>query len=442
MRSPTGSRANQPANPSHARQLPIATRFTALWHAIQWDVDDGHCDSPQALMFSDDGTIPNNPRLPFLVYRSAIDLSGTPDPEDVIERTFARHGWGDMWRNGIYPYVHYHSMIHEVLAVARGRARVQFGGPQGEELDLAARRRHGAARRHRPSVPVGGARADGDRRLSEERQIRSLPRQQGRARRARSRPSPTCRCPTPTPSTVQMVRSSRCGVERRTRQVMSDWRSFWDSEHSIYVNARHKDVHYREIAEQIAAFVPSPAARVLDYGSGDAIHADRVAAVAAEVMLCDAAPSVRAAMAARFAGNPRIKVISPEEVAALPDGRLDLIVTNSVAQYLTEDELTRLLRDVPPAARARRDADLRRRDPARRRRAERRLGAAALRRQARLPDRGPDRAGEDQRVALSQDPQHARHRAIHAKRSSCGSSPTPDLPPSGSRATWSTIRRA
>ena len=124
---------------------------------------------------------------------------------------------------------------------------------------------------------------------------------------------------------------------------MSDWRSFWDSEHSIYVNARHKDVHYREIADQIAAFVPGPSARVLDYGSGDAIHADRVAAVAAEVTLCDAAPSVRAAMAARFAGNPRIKVISPEEVVALPDGQLDLIVTNSVAQYLTEDELTRLL---------------------------------------------------------------------------------------------------
>lgn len=124
---------------------------------------------------------------------------------------------------------------------------------------------------------------------------------------------------------------------------MSDWRSFWDSEHSIYVNARHKDVHYREIADQIAAFVPLLSARVLDYGSGDAIHADRVAAAAAELMLCDSAPSVRASMAARFAGNPRIKVISPEEVAALPDGRLDLIVSNSVAQYLTEDELTRLL---------------------------------------------------------------------------------------------------
>jgi SAM-dependent methyltransferase len=124
---------------------------------------------------------------------------------------------------------------------------------------------------------------------------------------------------------------------------VSDWRSFWDSEHSIYVNARHKDVHYRDIAEQIAAFVPGTDARVLDYGSGDAAHADLVAAAAAEVMLCDAAPSVRKAMAARFAATPRIKVIAPEEVQALPDRRLDLIVTNSVAQYLTEDELTRLL---------------------------------------------------------------------------------------------------
>ena len=92
--------------------------------------------APLALLFADDGAIPNNPRLPFLLYRGAVDLSGTPDPEDVIEKTFARHGWGDMWRNGIFPYVHYHSMIHEALGVARGRARVRFGGEKGEEIEL------------------------------------------------------------------------------------------------------------------------------------------------------------------------------------------------------------------------------------------------------------------------------------------------------------------
>jgi uncharacterized protein YjlB len=91
---------------------------------------------PAALMFSDDGSIPNNPHLPFLVYRGAIDLSGTPDPETVIEKTFGRCGWGEMWRNGIYPYVHYHSMIHEALGIARGRAKVRFGGNNGEVLEI------------------------------------------------------------------------------------------------------------------------------------------------------------------------------------------------------------------------------------------------------------------------------------------------------------------
>jgi uncharacterized protein YjlB len=92
--------------------------------------------APLALMFADDGAIPNNPRLPFLLYRNGMDLAGTPNPEEVIEKTFNRHGWGDMWRNGIFPYVHYHSMIHEALGIARGRARVRFGGDKGEEIEL------------------------------------------------------------------------------------------------------------------------------------------------------------------------------------------------------------------------------------------------------------------------------------------------------------------
>jgi ubiquinone/menaquinone biosynthesis C-methylase UbiE len=126
-------------------------------------------------------------------------------------------------------------------------------------------------------------------------------------------------------------------------EAMSGWQSFWDSAHSIYVSARHKDVHYREIADQIAAFVPRAGARVLDYGCGEATHADRVAAVAGEVLLCDAAPSVRAAIAARFGANPRIRTLAPAEVAQLPEHSIDLIVANSVTQYLTPAELDGLL---------------------------------------------------------------------------------------------------
>jgi uncharacterized protein YjlB len=92
---------------------------------------------PQTFLFADDGVIPNNPRLPFVVYRRAIDLLGTPHPEATIEKVFKTNGWVDMWRNGIFPYVHYHSMIHEGLGIARGRARVRFGGEKGEEVELS-----------------------------------------------------------------------------------------------------------------------------------------------------------------------------------------------------------------------------------------------------------------------------------------------------------------
>jgi len=124
---------------------------------------------------------------------------------------------------------------------------------------------------------------------------------------------------------------------------MTTWREFWDSAHSIYVSDRHKDVHYRDVAEQLAAFVPSLDARVLDYGCGEAIHAGIVADRAREVLLCDAAASVRAAIAARFAGNPKIKVLAPEDVERLPAASLDLIFANSLVQYLTEVELDRML---------------------------------------------------------------------------------------------------
>ena len=55
-----------------------------------------------------------------------------------MEALFGANGRGDSWRNGIYGYVHYHSRIHEVLGVARGTAKVQFGGKKGRTLSLKA----------------------------------------------------------------------------------------------------------------------------------------------------------------------------------------------------------------------------------------------------------------------------------------------------------------
>ena len=92
----------------------------------------------QAFRFEDDGETPNNPRLPLLVYRAALKLAGEHDPAAPFERAFARHGWGDGWRNGIYPFLHFHTATHEVLGIARGRATVEFGGAKGQVLTVEA----------------------------------------------------------------------------------------------------------------------------------------------------------------------------------------------------------------------------------------------------------------------------------------------------------------
>ena len=123
---------------------------------------------------------------------------------------------------------------------------------------------------------------------------------------------------------------------------MDDWIDFYDSAHTIYVNARHRDVHFRQIAEDLTGYVAlarPPGATVLDYGCGEALHADIVAARAGRLLLVEPAPGVRARLAARFGANPRIEVCAPERLAALPDHSVDVVIMHSVAQYLTPQEL-------------------------------------------------------------------------------------------------------
>lgn len=121
------------------------------------------------------------------------------------------------------------------------------------------------------------------------------------------------------------------------------WRDFWNGEHAIYVSDRHKALHYRRIAQDIAAAVPSRDAAVLDVGCGEALSADLVAAASGRLILCEAAPTVRDKLRARFGALANLSVVSPEEVEALPDDSLDLVVANSLIQYLSEDELKRAL---------------------------------------------------------------------------------------------------
>ena len=87
-------------------------------------------------LLADDGIVPNNPLLPLLVYRAALDTGR--DAAEACERRFAENGWSGGWRGGVYPYHHYHTTAHEALGVVAGSARVRLGGENGALVDIAA----------------------------------------------------------------------------------------------------------------------------------------------------------------------------------------------------------------------------------------------------------------------------------------------------------------
>lgn len=76
----------------------------------------------------------SNPTLPVLTYRGVVP---TGDPA-AIEATLATNGWRPDWRDGVYPFHHYHSTAHEALACVVGAATVQLGGPNGSVATIRA----------------------------------------------------------------------------------------------------------------------------------------------------------------------------------------------------------------------------------------------------------------------------------------------------------------
>jgi uncharacterized protein YjlB len=93
----------------------------------------------ETFTFADDGDIPNSP-LPLIVYLRALDLGAldptTPDLATAFEKLYRSNGWGNGWRNGIFPFHHYHSNAHEFLGIAAGTADVRFGGEGGRTITV------------------------------------------------------------------------------------------------------------------------------------------------------------------------------------------------------------------------------------------------------------------------------------------------------------------
>jgi ubiquinone/menaquinone biosynthesis C-methylase UbiE len=120
---------------------------------------------------------------------------------------------------------------------------------------------------------------------------------------------------------------------------MEDWIDYYDSTHTIYASKRHRDLHFEVIARDIIGYVSSPNAVVLDYACGEALFAARVAEACGKLYLAEPAPGVRGRLIARFAPNTKIRVRSLEDLRQMAEKSIDLVVMNSVAQYMTPGEL-------------------------------------------------------------------------------------------------------
>jgi uncharacterized protein YjlB len=128
---------------TYRRQFLVSTFKTGALLAMGWITlpkrglsRGADMQEPDTAIFKDDGQIPNN-RYSLLLYRGVMNVGGT-DPATQVKERFAANNWTNSWRNGIYPFHHYHSTSHEVLGIYRGSAKVRLGGEQGRDFTVRA----------------------------------------------------------------------------------------------------------------------------------------------------------------------------------------------------------------------------------------------------------------------------------------------------------------
>ncbi|MBP2313846.1 class I SAM-dependent methyltransferase [Azospirillum soli] len=127
-----------------------------------------------------------------------------------------------------------------------------------------------------------------------------------------------------------------------TSDTPQDWVAFWNRPNAIYANRRNLEAHFACLLRDLETYLPE-GGTVLDFGCGDALAAEAMAARCGTLYLYDAAPAVRQRLQDRFHNHPRIKVLDEDSLGSLPAGSIDLILAVSVLQYIPREDLRGLM---------------------------------------------------------------------------------------------------
>lgn len=126
---------------------------------------------------------------------------------------------------------------------------------------------------------------------------------------------------------------------------MKSWLDFWNAPNAIFASHRHQLAHSAKVLAGVSRLVPAGGnAVVLDWGCGDAVAANELAQSCRALLLFEPAETTRRRLLANYAGRPKIDVLDEATLAAVAPASVDLIVVNSVVQYLSRQQFVDALR--------------------------------------------------------------------------------------------------
>ena len=130
---------------------------------------------------------------------------------------------------------------------------------------------------------------------------------------------------------------------------MKSWIEYWNRPNGIFVSEVHKRAHYECILSNVLPFLPRRrGSAMLDWGCGEAFAAPWMAATCEQLYLYDPADRIRLRVQERYKDDPRIVVLDDAGLNRLPTSCLDLVLINSVVQYLGRAELIAALGKLRP----------------------------------------------------------------------------------------------